>query len=92
MFWKRKSKEPEEFSFQTLTDEEKGNILRCLKDEFKELVETGGKLEEIVKDLQWVHVQSGDTLCCTYKFEYNIPMLRCMIRGLRCGKGIDGES
>ena len=84
MFWKRKSKEPEEFSFQTLSDEEKEKIVRCMKDEFKELIETGGKVEKAFENLQWMKIWDGDEITISYELKWNLPVIRGIIRSMRC--------
>jgi hypothetical protein len=83
MFWKRKNKKPEPFSFQTLTDDECEKLIRCLKDEFREMIKSGGEIEKKLKDLQMVKICDEDELKISYRFTFNLPMVREMIKGLR---------
>jgi len=82
MFWKKK-KPDEPFSFQTLTEKEKAKVIRCLKDEIKEIVETGGKVEGAIDGLHWQNISGDDELSVSHTFTCSLTALRAMIRGVR---------
>ncbi len=45
MFWKSKRKEP--FALKSLNPKQRANLIRCLRDEFKDLLEDTRELDNL---------------------------------------------
>jgi len=82
MHWINKEKEPECFSWQALTDEDKAIIIQNLKDEFKQRVQDNGDIEKCLEGMHWRTLRNDDELIQHYTFHYSLSILRAMIRML----------
>lgn len=93
-FWRQEKKEPELFSWQSLSDEEKAFIIAAVKEEFHQMLEDSPKFEKAFEDIYWKNVQFEDEITIEYSCKCNISALRGMIRamkGAKTGTANNGE-
>ena len=83
MRWKQKKKDPEPFSWQTLSDKEKATIISYFKDEIRQRLDDNNQFEQILSNLYWESIQNDDDIHFHYHVEVSLSMLRAMIRVMK---------
>jgi len=78
--WKQEKKEPERFSWQAATKNQRACIVRSVKDEIHQLLEDNGEIERTLADMHWEKLTKNDELWFTYCVQVNLPVLRIAIR------------